>query len=78
MPNLQSELQDLLIAEEHVAQAEAALARLEGVQARGVPLDETEQKLLRATKESLIEFRKHRDLIAETIADIRAGRLPST
>jgi hypothetical protein len=78
MPNLQAELDDLQLADKHVLQAEAALARLENAKANGVPFGETEQTLLDAARESLVQFRKHRDLIVQTIADIRAGRLPST
>lgn len=78
MPNLQSELEDLKVADRHVVQAEEALARLESAHASHGRFDETEQKLLEAARNSLVEFRKHRDLIAQTIADIREGRLPST
>ena len=42
----------------------------------GVELEVFERSLYPA-KMTVFEFRAHRDLIVATIADIRAGRLPS-
>lgn len=50
---------------------------LEGQRINGGELEVFERSLVIA-KTTLHEFRAHRDLIVATIADIRAGGLPST
>ena len=81
MPNLQKELADLVLADKHITIAEHGVQQmahnLEGQRRGGGELEVFERSLFLA-KTTLLEFRAHRDLIVATIADIRAGRLPST
>ena len=81
MPNLQQELRDLVLADEHVAMALKGLsdmhANLEAQRAAGGDTAVFEQSLALA-EEALVQFRTHRDLIAARIADIRSGALPGT
>ena len=79
MPNLATELANLALADAHIARAEASLDRLR--RQRVGPSGESSFELdaaIAAGCESLEAFRTHRQLIAETIDDICAGRLPST
>lgn len=81
MPNLQQELHDLVLADEHVALAKKGLSEmrenLEAQRAAGGDVALFEQSLAVA-EEALVQFRTHRDLIVATIEDIRSGELPST
>jgi hypothetical protein len=62
---------DFLLAEEHVRQAEAMIARQEKIlsdlRMDGHSTDDAES-LLYAMRDSLRVFRKHRDMIAQDLA----------
>jgi outer membrane protein TolC len=81
MPNLPKELEDLQLANEHIAQAEAKIAHMlsliEQERAAGFPTDDAE-RAVQVSKRALVQFHRHRDLIIVQIGDIESGRLPST
>jgi hypothetical protein len=82
MPTLKMELSHLELADQHIATAKRNIAHMEGVlnKARetGLASSDTSEAALAAAQAVLLQFHQHRALILETIADIRAGRLPST
>jgi hypothetical protein len=81
MPNLEFELDQLAIADRHIRAAEASIARMRATlqQEREKGFDTTDaQRALQAVVVGLQAFEDHRRLIEQTIADIRAGTLPST
>jgi hypothetical protein len=81
MPNLAFELDQLDTADRHIREAEIRIphmrATLQQERATGFGTEEAE-RALQAAQDSLEVFHEHRRLIIQTIADIRAGRLPST
>jgi hypothetical protein len=81
MPNLQTELEQLELANEHVATAERGIRRLQALleeeRRAGFPTEEA-ARAVQVAREGLVEFERHRDLIVQTIQDIKSGRLPST
>ncbi|MBC5765789.1 hypothetical protein [Ramlibacter albus] len=81
MPNLQWEMDQLRLADEHIATAERSIAELrsdiEKQQAHGGD-SYLGERALHAALGALEEFRRHRELIVDTIQSIKDGRLPST
>jgi hypothetical protein len=81
MPNLATELEQLALADKHVRGAEESIERMrrrvDRERLRGADTTEFD-RALQASIDSLAVFIEHRALIARTIEDIRAGRLPST
>ena len=79
MPDLEWEIEQLQLADAHIATAEQALVvvghELERKRALGDDTTATEETH-RVMREGLAAFHKHRDLIAETIEGIRRGDLP--
>ena len=81
MPDLAMELTHLEEADRHIAQARALILRtMEQEQAEERLDSETEigAESLATMKLTLAAFEEHRALIVQTIADIRAGTLPSS
>jgi uncharacterized protein involved in exopolysaccharide biosynthesis len=81
MPNLQFEQKQLQLADKHIATATRNIAKLKAdLAAARTAGDDTElaQRALAAAENGLSAFLEHRELIVRTIADIEAGRLPST
>jgi hypothetical protein len=81
VPNLQFELDQLTVADEHIAAAERNIADLSEHLARARAAgDETElaQRAVNAAKDGLRAFLEHRELIVKVIEDVRAGRLPNS
>jgi hypothetical protein len=76
MPDLTIELSHLDLANRHIVQAEANIAKTE-LRLEGAP-DSTGQKQsaanLEVMKVTLAAFQEHRALILRTIQDIRAGK----
>jgi hypothetical protein len=81
MPKLQDELDQLALADRHIATGVKGIAemqhRLEIQRGVGGDIGVMEDSVS-AAQQALQEFQIHRDLIAQTIQDIRTGRLPST
>ena len=81
MPNLAAELEQLILANRHIAQAEAQLRRMKentDQQYRAGGSVEVFVEACRAAEKSLEAFYEHRDLILQVIQDIREGRLVDT
>ena len=78
MPERSEEMEHLALADSHILQAEktvADLVAMVGVH-NGRGADSTQaQESLAIARETLTQFRLHRDLIVRTIQDIDAGRL---
>jgi hypothetical protein len=81
MPNLAYELDQLVLADKHIREAEVRISHMRGTleeeHARGFDTKEAE-RAVKAAVESLEAFRVHRGLIQQNIEDIRSGKLPST
>lgn len=81
MPRLQFEKDQLILADTHLAQAEVHVKNMrdhiDGQELQGLDTS-ISRRMLAAALDSLAAFREHRELIVRTIADIEAGRLPST
>lgn len=79
MPNLQQELDQLLVADEHIEQGERRVAdlraSLERSREQGFASPDGEETLHMAIK-SLSALREHRRVIQAGIDEMRAGRLP--
>lgn len=81
MPNLATELEQLILANRHIAQAEAQLCRMKEnteQQYRSGGSVEVFVEACRAAEHSLEAFYEHRELILQVIQDIREGRLVDT
>ena len=81
MPNLAVELEQLILANRHIAEAEAQLRRMKAntdLQYRSGGPVQVYVDALRAAEKSLEAFYEHRDLILQVIEDIREGRLVDT
>ncbi len=81
MANLQRELQDLQAVEIRIQNAERLVGLIEGTLAReklaGADVAAAKSRL-DATRKALEELRNQRTFLAQTIEDLKAGRLPST
>lgn len=81
MPSLHVEHQHLADADQHIARAQDSLARMRANLAKAqAPGGGTalEHEAVRAAERALQAFIQHRELIARTIADLEAGRLPQS
>lgn len=81
MPDLAVELEQLILANRHIAQAEAQLCRMKentDLQYRSGGPVQAYVEACRAAENSLAAFYAHRDLILQVIQDIREGRLVDT
>lgn len=82
MPNLALELEQLKLANQHIADAEMQLRRMrESIDLQSAAGREPPQAYLdafRAAEKSLEAFYAHRDLIVQVIQDIQQGRLVDT
>lgn len=81
MPDLAAELEQLILADRHIAEAEAQLRRMkENTELQyesGGPV-QPYVDAVRAAEKSLEAFYEHRALILQIIEDIREGRLLDT
>lgn len=79
MPDLAWEIEQLQLADAHIATAEHALVVVGLELARKLALGDdtsTTEETQRVMREGLAAFQKHRELIADTIEGIRKGELP--
>ncbi len=81
MPNLAAELEQLILANRHIAEAEAQLCRMKentDLQYQSGGPVQAYIEAVGAAERSLEAFYAHRDLIVQIIEDIREGRLVDT
>ena len=81
MPDLAMELTHLEQADRHIAEARTLIVRMTE-QGQGEERFDSESEIgadsVATMKATLAAFEAHRALIVQTIADIRAGTLPSS
>ena len=76
MPDRATEVENLALADRHIAEGEARIAEMEALMARALAAGEdatASQQTLAAMREAMVQFEAHRTAIVQTIADIDAG-----